>query len=290
MAEIFLSYAEQDSEVAAQLETAFRQSGLAIAPAHSPQQPPGMKRVARELTAAKCVIVLWSDHAAQNELILAEADYARSRDIVVSAVIGNPPLPVGFRDVFFANLTHWTGAPDGEPFMALKRLVDARIDPDNARELPRIFLCYRREDSQGEAGRLYDRLTDSFGPDRVFMDIDSVPLGIDFVDHVKEQITRCRAVIVMIGRQWLTVPDKRGARRLDDPEDLVRIEVATALQQKVPVIPVLVQNASMPDREELPAELRLLTRRNGIALRHDQWREGVARLLKELDALMTDRA
>jgi hypothetical protein len=153
-------------------------------------------------------------------------------------------------------------------------------------EPARIFICYRREDTQGEAGRLYDRLTDTFGASQVFMDIDSVPLGIDFVDRVKEQISNCRAVIVMIGRQWLTIPDKRGNRRLDDSEDLVRVEIAAALKQHVPVIPVLVQNASIPDREDLPDDLRLLTRRNGIALRHDQWREGVERLLKELDPTM----
>jgi hypothetical protein len=118
------------------------------------------------------------------------------------------------------------------------------------------------------------------------MDIDSVPLGIDFVDHVQQQISSCRAVIVMIGRQWLTIQDKRGNRRLHDPEDLVRLEIAAALTQKIPVIPVLVQNAPMPDRDDLPDDLRLFTRRNGIALRHDQWREGVARLLKELDPVM----
>jgi hypothetical protein len=149
-----------------------------------------------------------------------------------------------------------------------------------------LFLCYRREDTQDAAGRLHDRLVAAFGASRVFMDIDSVPLGIDFVDHVKEQISGCRAVIVMIGRQWLTITDKRGNRRLDDPEDLVRVEIAAALTQKVPVIPVLVQNATMPDRNDLPDDLRPLARRNGIALRHDQWREGVARLLKELNPVM----
>ena len=129
----------------------------------------------------------------------AEADYARTRDIVVSAVIKNPQLPLGFRDVWFAILTHWSGEPDGEAFFVLKRLVEARLNStrpaERARVVPSIFVCYRREDTQDAAGRLHDRLVDAFGPERVFMDIDSVPLGIDFVEHVAEQIGKCSAVI-----------------------------------------------------------------------------------------------
>jgi CheY-like chemotaxis protein len=151
---------------------------------------------------------------------------------------------------------------------------------------PLIFLCYRREDTQGEAGRLHDRLSDVYGGDRIFMDIDSVPLGVDFVDHVTKEISRCSAVIVMIGRQWEKAKDKRRRRRLDDPDDLVRAEIAAALKQKIPVVPVLVQNATMPNATELPEDIRLLARRNGIALRHEHWREGVERLLKELNPVM----
>jgi hypothetical protein len=149
-----------------------------------------------------------------------------------------------------------------------------------------IFLCYRREDTQDAAGRLYDRLTAAFGSDRVFMDIDSVPLGIDFVEHVREQISACAAVIVMIGKRWSTVKDRRRRRRLDDEDDLVRAEIRAALQQKIPVIPIVVQNAEMPTAGDLPDDIRPLARRNGIHLRPDQWKEGVERLLKELSKAM----
>ena len=94
---VYLSYAEQDGKVADQIGAALRASGIATAPTHSPQQPPGVKKVARELTSAKCLIVLWSEHSVQNELVRAEADYARGRDVVVSAVIGKPAIPLGFR-------------------------------------------------------------------------------------------------------------------------------------------------------------------------------------------------
>jgi hypothetical protein len=124
----------------------------------------------------------------------------------------------------------------------------------------------------------------------VFMDIDSVPLGIDFVEHVTEQIGRCSAVVVMIGRQWLTVTDKRGRRRLDLEEDLVRVEIASALQRRIPVIPVLVQDADMPSADDLPESIRLLARRNGITLTGAAWRAGVDRLIKELDRVMKPSA
>jgi DNA-binding XRE family transcriptional regulator len=149
-----------------------------------------------------------------------------------------------------------------------------------------LFVCYRREDAADAAGRLYDRLVTVYGAEHVFMDIASVPLGIDFVDHVREQIAKCSAVIVMIGKQWLTMKDKKRRRRLDSEDDLVRAEIRAALQQKIPVIPVVVQNAAMPVADDLPDDIRLLARRNGVALRHDQWTDGVGRLLKELDRVM----
>ena len=133
---------------------------------------------------------------------------------------------------------------------------------------PTLFLCYRRDDTEDAAGRLYDRLFDAYGSDRVFMDIDSVPLGVNFVTHIKQQLQGCAAVLVMIGRGWTTMPDPQGNRRLDDPADHVRVEVATALQQGVLVIPILVQNASMP-RAADPAQRhprpRLLQRYETLA-------------------------
>ena len=149
-----------------------------------------------------------------------------------------------------------------------------------------LFLCYRRDDTQDAAGRLCDRLFDAYGPERVFMDIDSVPLGIDFFDHVTQHVSRCSAVIVMIGRQWLSIQDRRGRRRLETEDDLVRAEVAAALEQKVPVIPVLVQDAEMPHADDLPENIRLLARRNGISLSATRWRTDVERLIKELDRVM----
>ena len=157
------------------------------------------------------------------------------------------------------------------------------VQPANA---PKLFICYRRDDSQDAAGRLHDALSNAYGKERVFMDIDNVPLGVDFVEHVSDQVAECAVVIVMIGRQWLTVTDRRGRRRLDLPDDLVRTEIAAALQRRVPVIPVIVQNAEMPSADELPENIQPLARRNGIDLSGASWRSGVDRLIKELDRIM----
>jgi hypothetical protein len=290
VANVFLSYSKQDSDVAGQIILGLRHGGIVASPAHLPEQPPGVKAVSRELTSAKCVIVLWSEHSVQDKLVRAEADYARTRGIVVSAVIGSPELPPTFREVRSANLTHWSGEPGAEAFAVLKRLVEARVSstprPNRPREMPSVFVCYRREDTQDAAGRLHDRLVDAYGSERVFMDIDSVPLGIDFVAHIAEQIGRCSAVIVMIGKQWHTIKDKKRRRRLDNEDDLVRAEIRAALQQNVPVIPVMVQNAAMPDAEALPSDIRPLTRRNGIELAAARWRTDVEKLITELDRVM----
>ena len=95
--------------------------------------------------------------------------------------------------------------------------------------MAKIFISYRRDDSAGHAGRLYDRLRDHFGPDQVFMDIDAIVAGRDFVDAVRRAVRGCDGLVAIIGREWLTISDASGSRRLDDPGDLVRQEIATAL-------------------------------------------------------------
>jgi hypothetical protein len=119
-----------------------------------------------------------------------------------------------------------------------------------------IFINYRREDAAGHAGRLFDSLGNHFAG-RLFMDVDTLEAGVDFVEAIEQAVGSCEALIVVIGREWLTVKDKAGRRRLDDPADFVRLEVESALARRIRVIPVLVQDAPMPGAEELPASLAL---------------------------------
>lgn len=128
-----------------------------------------------------------------------------------------------------------------------------------------IAISYRRQDSSPVAGRLYDRLQAEFGKGTVFMDFDSIPYGVDFREHIKTTLQRAKVVIAIIGPEWCGGRDPSN-RRIDDPTDFVRLEVASALENGIPIIPVLVNNTPMPDAKSLPPELEGLAFRNGLAL------------------------
>lgn len=126
-----------------------------------------------------------------------------------------------------------------------------------------IILSYRREDSAGVTGRIFDRLAQEFGTDRVFMDIDSMPAGVDFHDHLQKILADCGALLVVIGKGWRS-QRKGQAARIMDPDDWVRIEVETALERAIPVVPLLIEGASLPSRDQLPESLWPLLRRNAL--------------------------
>src|SRR2546430_14763973 len=145
-----------------------------------------------------------------------------------------------------------------------------------------IFLSYRREDSEGQAGRLYDDLVAVFGPDSVFMDVAAIQPGRDFRKSIDQSLNSCGVFLSLIGRNWLTAKDTSGQRRLDDPADFVRIETGAALKRDIPVIPVLVQGASAPKPDQLPDDLKELAFRNAVELTHLRWDSDVQVLIKAL--------
>ncbi len=128
-----------------------------------------------------------------------------------------------------------------------------------------IAISYRREDSLPITGRLYDRLQAEFGRGKVFMDFDSIPYGVDFREHIKEMIDQSKVLVAMIGPDWVGKRKQR-ERRIDDPTDFVRIEIAYALNRDLPIIPVLVNNAQMPGAAQLPKEIEGLAFRNALTL------------------------
>jgi hypothetical protein len=148
-----------------------------------------------------------------------------------------------------------------------------------------LFVCYRRDDTQHAVDRLRERLVQAYGSERVFMDIDSIPLGVNLVAYISEQLRRCAAVLVIIGKHWLNATDDDNRRRLDDAGDHVRVEIVTALSQGVPVIPLLL-DARMPKATELPEDIRNLALHNGMDLPRAHWNHSVERLLTELDKMM----
>lgn len=151
-----------------------------------------------------------------------------------------------------------------------------------------IFVCYRREDAAGHAGRLRDRLAAVFGDSQVFLDIDQIGIGEDFVERTVSVVESCRALLVVIGRHWLDSRDAEGRRRLDNPDDYVRLEIRAALRRapQLVIIPVLVQGATMPRNEDLPADLQPLSRRNALTLPDERWHTEIGHLIEFLEALI----
>lgn len=145
-----------------------------------------------------------------------------------------------------------------------------------------VFISYRRDDSADITGRIYDRLIEHFSRDIVFKDVDSIPLGIDFRQHLEKVLSQCRVLIAVVGDEWMG--SEQGKRRIDDPRDHVRLELELALNRNIPVIPVLVRKATIPAEEALPSSLRSLAYRNGIQVRTDpDFHADVDRLIKGIE-------
>src|SRR5438067_929985 len=147
----------------------------------------------------------------------------------------------------------------------------------------KLFINYRREDTAPYAGRLYDRLTAHFSADQVFIDIDQIEPGEDYVEVINRKVGTCDIAIVAIGPNWLGATDASGKRRLDDEEEFVRMEIVAALQRKIRVIPVLVGGARMPGTHDLPEALAPLSRRHAIELSETRFHTDVNRLIEAIE-------
>jgi TIR domain len=130
-----------------------------------------------------------------------------------------------------------------------------------------VFISYRRDDSGGYAGRLFDVLAGRFGHDQMFMDLDDIHGGDNFAAVIDEKVGQCNVLLAVIGERWLTLKGQDGVRRLDVPGDFVRLEIAKALERGVRVVPVLVGGAAMPGAADLPEALQALTVHQAIDLR-----------------------
>ena len=145
-----------------------------------------------------------------------------------------------------------------------------------------IFISYRRDDTEGEAGRLFDDLVRTFGEDSVFMDVSDINPGVDFRKAIDENVASCGVLLAMIGPQWSSIRNSAGSRRLDDPNDFVRLEIGSALSRNVAVIPVLVHDAKMPRPDDLPENLKDLAFRNSVEITHARWNSDVQLLTQAL--------
>jgi len=154
----------------------------------------------------------------------------------------------------------------------------------------KIFINYRRGDEPGFTQALLGRLEQAFPAERLFIDVDNIPPGEDFVRMLESQVAQCDAMLTVIGTNWLDATDEHGGRRLDNPNDFVRIEIESALKLGKRVIPVLVHQARMPHPDELPEAIRPLSQRNAVRLTHERFRADVQGLIKALQGAIEDVA
>ena len=211
----------------------------------------------------------------------------------------NDPLAVVISLVFFAGLAYLARLGTFAAFRLSLRYVDELLvtkavkfgqpldsmDPqsDRSRDIG-VFISYRRRDSAPYARSLHERLLDEFRPERIFMDIAAIGPGDNFVRRIEQALEAVDAVLVLIGEKWLSVTDDGSRPRIDDPADMVHIEVATALGRGIRVFPVLVGGATMPAAQQLPGPLKALAQLNAVELSDTRWDYDVRRLI---DAVKT---
>ena len=145
--------------------------------------------------------------------------------------------------------------------------------------MPDIFVSYRRSDTAMASGRVFDHLQAFFGDEKVFMDVNTIQLGEDFVEVLERSVKESQIMLVMIGPSWMTPADSNGRPRIQDPKDYVRYELVCAFRHELRVIPVLVDGAEMPSEDTLPLELVSLARRNAISLSTNLFKRDIAYLI-----------
>jgi formylglycine-generating enzyme required for sulfatase activity len=150
----------------------------------------------------------------------------------------------------------------------------------------KIFISYRRDDSAGHAGRVHDRLEREYGRDLLFMDVDAIPLGADFVRVLSDEVAKCDVLLAIVGSHWIDARDEYGNLRLESETDFVRIEIAAALKRDIPIIPILLEGTRMPQPEQLPDDLKPLARRQALDVRHASFHADVNKLIRGLRGLL----
>jgi hypothetical protein len=157
--------------------------------------------------------------------------------------------------------------------------------------MAQIFISYRRHDSAYLAATLSDKLQQHFGPNSVFFDVDNIPLGVDFREYIGNAVGQCDVLLVIIGDQWMGSTGSPVKRRIDDPSDYVRIEIESALKRDIPIIPVLVEDATMPAAADLPESLQAIVFRNAAEIRAGRdLRQHIDLLIQGLETILKSSA
>jgi hypothetical protein len=191
--------------------------------------------------------------------------------------VGDEQVPQHLASV--ANLDLGAGSP-GEVAVVAASIREAMASGDH-----RVFISYRRDLSQHAAGRLAEQMRPRLGRNNVFMDVEDIEPGIDFVDAITSAISICNVLLAIIGPRWATITDDEGRRRLDDATDYVALELAVAFEQGVRVIPVLLDGTPMPRIAELPTVLHRLARLQAARLDHPSFHAQAEQLITLVEHL-----
>ena len=151
-----------------------------------------------------------------------------------------------------------------------------------------IFISYRRADSPGYVRALLSEMRNTFGGKQVFLDMEDIAAGSDFPIIINEAVRNCELLLALIGPNWIELRDENGQRRIENLTDFVRLEISAALERKIPIIPVLLENAKMPKADELPNELKQLSTLEGITLTYDRWDDDIARLFAAIERITVE--
>jgi len=300
MSDIFISYSSEDRHRILPLVNALEKTGWSVF--WNRMIPPGRswrQVIGSAIQDSRAMVVVWTEKSIQSEWVHEEADVGRRKGILFSVLLDNVEPPFGFGLLQSANLVAWnddssypifiqliesiatllepgqTTLNAEEPYKAREEQVHKR-KPQQSENISKIFISYRRDDSAAYAHAIQSRLVQHFSRDQVFMDVDTVEPGVDFVRVIKEAVTECDILLAVIGKRWANLGS--GAARLDDPEDFVRLEISTALERDIRVIPVLVDGMTMPTAETLPGSLKPLSRRNAMEISNTRFNFDLERL------------
>ena len=283
----WIDYGERTVDAAIQLVRAI--GSLPAAPAlPSPlPTPPAAPRSAmlryRELVDADSLTLAEQTRLA-NELSTSGEDEADAAVELLQALRRRPDLFASVANHIDAMLRD-RGRPSPSPSPSPSTIPNPvpATAPPPANSPFTIFISYRREDSEDITGRIRDRLKARFGPAGVFMDIDSIPPGIDFRKHISAAVESCDVVLVVIGRRWLDNAEGDGRARIHEDRDFVRQEIRSALAREIATIPILVQHATPPAETDLPDDIKDLVYRTGLPVRPGaDFDTDVARLIDAL--------
>jgi hypothetical protein len=283
MSDIFISYGHEDRAKAQMLAQTLEGRGWSTFWDRTiPIGKTWRETIERELNDARCAIVLWSKTSIDSGWVQEEADDAKQRGILVPILVENVRVPIGFRSIQAADLTDWEPTEPTQAFDRLIADIAALVGPvRSAQPDPKILINYRRDDSKGMAGRLYDRLGQTFGHDKLFMDAPDI-FEEDFLVPSDQQLRASNVVLVLIGSNWLNMTDAAGKVRIQQPDDFVAIEISVALARDIRIIPVLLDGARMPKASELPYTLTPLARRQAVEVRHAHFGQDAEALIERI--------